>query len=478
MINRNKLKAGILNPSVTNTWAAFSAKAILNISLLGLASRYFEANQFNYWLLLNVFIGLQGIGDLGLSQVYTRAMSQAYSGADEIKIIDKSFQGEKKGVINEGLLSSLIGTYVRTVKWASIIYGLLLTIVGYFTLSDAVSGQGSMLYAVLSFLITILTIIVATRGNIYSIGLESIGRLYYSKKIDTIVNIFAIITNIILLIITKSILTLCVVNLLVIMIIIYNKRKALLESELGTAFSNKKYDNKIFSFLLPISLKSWLGSLFSYGLIQFTGLYLGGKLIPSKSSSFLLTIKVLDILKNLANAPFYSRIPFLNKIFINDERSVLIDFAEIRMRESIVVYFLGAGFLFLFGNDILALIGSSAALVSTKTLVYLISAFLLERVGALHIQLYSLSNHIVWHIANGITAILYLVFVGGLDYLNIDLITAVSSSFLFANGLFYMPYALKKSVTYYNIDLLSHFRNVLIIPFVFILSLIYFIIYA
>ena len=32
-----------------------------------------------------------------------------------------------------------------------------------------------------------------------------------------------------------------------------------------------------------------------------------------------------------------------------------------------------------------------------------------ERVGALHIQLYSMTNHIVWHIANGVTGILLIV---------------------------------------------------------------------
>jgi len=30
-------------------------------------------------------------------------------------------------------------------------------------------------------------------------------------------------------------------------------------------------------------------------------------------------------------------------------------------------------------------------------------AFWLERVGAMHIQLYSLTNHVLWHIANGVT---------------------------------------------------------------------------
>ena len=34
---------------------------------------------------------------------------------------------------------------------------------------------------------------------------------------------------------------------------------------------------------------------------------------------------------------------------------------------------------------------------------------LIERFGAMHIQVYSLTNHIVWHIANGISGALFLV---------------------------------------------------------------------
>ena len=35
-------------------------------------------------------------------------------------------------------------------------------------------------------------------------------------------------------------------------------------------------------------------------------------------------------------------------------------------------------------------------------------AFFAERFGAMHLQLYSLTNHIVWHIANGVTGLLMI----------------------------------------------------------------------
>ncbi|HMY00511.1 MAG TPA: hypothetical protein PKC44_12120, partial [Agitococcus sp.] len=37
------------------------------------------------------------------------------------------------------------------------------------------------------------------------------------------------------------------------------------------------------------------------------------------------------------------------------------------------------------------------------------AGYLAERVGAMHIQLYSTTNHIIWHIANGLTGCVMLV---------------------------------------------------------------------
>jgi uncharacterized membrane protein YdcZ (DUF606 family) len=36
-------------------------------------------------------------------------------------------------------------------------------------------------------------------------------------------------------------------------------------------------------------------------------------------------------------------------------------------------------------------------------------AFFTERFGAMHIQLYSTTNHIIWHVGNGVSGTIYLV---------------------------------------------------------------------
>ena len=71
------------------------------------------------------------------------------------------------------------------------------------------------------------------------------------------------------------------------------------------------------------------------------------------------------------------------------------------------------GFLFLslaiLAKPILQIIGSNAEFVPAGMWGLLGLGFLFERYGAHHIQLYSATNKIIWHIANGITGILFII---------------------------------------------------------------------
>jgi hypothetical protein len=60
-------------------------------------------------------------------------------------------------------------------------------------------------------------------------------------------------------------------------------------------------------------------------------------------------------------------------------------------------------------GPVLEAIGSRTAFVAPGVWALLALAFFAERFGAMHLQLYSLTNHIVWHIANGVTGVLMIV---------------------------------------------------------------------
>ena len=56
------------------------------------------------------------------------------------------------------------------------------------------------------------------------------------------------------------------------------------------------------------------------------------------------------------------------------------------------------------------MIGSSVAFPDPKVSLVLVAAFFVERYCAMHIQIYSLTHHIIWHIMNGVTGVLMIVF--------------------------------------------------------------------
>ena len=71
-----------------------------------------------------------------------------------------------------------------------------------------------------------------------------------------------------------------------------------------------------------------------------------------------------------------------------------------------VAGFIGLG---LFATPLLKLIGSNAEFVPPLLWGIMGLSMFAERYGAMHIQLYSTTNHIIWHIANGVSGIIYFV---------------------------------------------------------------------
>ena len=79
------------------------------------------------------------------------------------------------------------------------------------------------------------------------------------------------------------------------------------------------------------------------------------------------------------------------------------------MSLSLWSYVVGFILLGIFSTPLLSFIGSKAEFVSPILWVLMGLGMLIERYGAMHLQLYSTTNHIIWHIANGISGIICII---------------------------------------------------------------------
>ena len=142
--------------------------------------------------------------------------------------------------------------------------------------------------------------------------------------------------------------------------------------------------------------------IMSYGILQFSGIILAQYETSNLIVAYLFSIKIFEILKGFSNVPFYSQIPLMNNLFIRKEFRKLNSIFKLRGFMTTSIFAIGAMIIGLFNSYLLNYFEMNIELLNFDLWLVLSVAFFLERYGALHIQFLTLSNNIIWHIANGL----------------------------------------------------------------------------
>jgi O-antigen/teichoic acid export membrane protein len=173
-------------------------------------------------------------------------------------------------------------------------------------------------------------------------------------------------------------------------------------------FQRKAFDRNIFSAVWPSAWRSGAGIFMSQGLIQASGLIYAQHGSSASVASYLLGLRLVQAISQFSQAPFYSKLPMLSKLRATGNISKQIRLAAESMRLSYWVYVACFIFVSALATPLLEMIGSNADFPEPLLWTLLGIGIFTERFGAMHIQLYSTTNHIIWHIANGGSGILYL----------------------------------------------------------------------
>ena len=116
------------------------------------------------------------------------------------------------------------------------------------------------------------------------------------------------------------------------------------------------------------------------------------------------------MISSFSCAPFYSKLPLLPRLRAEGNIKGLLEVAGNGMRKSLWTYSLGFAAAGLLGPVILARLRSNVEFPQASFWVILGAMFFVERYAAMHLNLYSTTNHIITHIANGVTGLLSIGF--------------------------------------------------------------------
>ncbi len=429
------------------TWGNLIAKSSNLFILLPIVLSSFSQEDIVVWYLYFTIVSLQLLIDFGFLPTFSRLFSYAYSGLNIDEIQNVKDNKIAKGQPNWISLEYLFVATKKIYAYLSILSFLMAITMGSYLVYEPISKSTDPQNAWLGWLIVITIASLNLYTNSFIALLNGMDKVALVQKWQMISSFFGVVASSIALLVSKSL-------LLGISIFYF--------SYLGNFFINmllvKKYykrpkvslDQKLLSNLIkktifPTAWKSGLGIAMSLGIIQLSNIIVAKIESALNASSYMVALQIIRAISSFAQAPFYSRLPYFAQLYSKGHIKDLIELSIQRVKYSLIVFIFMFFFIGIFGSYLLGILDSKTNFVDSTMWILIGLAFFLERVGAMNLQLYTLSNHIVWHIANGITGIIMII-TAFLLYHYFGLYGLPIAMILSYSG-FYVPYTTKKMLT-------------------------------
>ena len=373
--------------------------------LLPLALQHFSVGDVNLWLLFGVLAAVLNLLDFGFLPTFVRfvAASQAAAGDSRsgAAAVDYVAAAREEPV---AVVATMRVVYRRITTVATSI-GLL---AGSAVVAGPIAEASSTMLAWSAWLLTVIGSAVRLFGGQYSAWLQGVEQIALLRRWESLIGTVAIAAASLAVVLDLGLLGVVAATQAGALVNFAVNRQLAKRLSSGSWEGGVEVSQRIMGFLWPAAWRSGIGTLAAAGVVQATGIVYA-QLVPAQSSApYLLALRLADVARNLANVFFYSKIPLLSRLFGEgqiDRVRAIARLGMFRTNWSLVAAFI---FLGAAGPTILDLISANTAFVSVDVWYLLGIAMALERIGAMHLQLYSLTNRIIWHKANGIAGLIAL----------------------------------------------------------------------
>lgn len=426
----------------------------------------FSKEEIVVWYLYFTIVSLQLLIDFGFLPTFTRLFSYAFSGLtiSEIEYV-KERKVDREGINWNSLRIVFLATKSIYIK-LSILTFLLAVTIGSWFVYEPFNAILNPQEAWLGWFLIISIASFSLYANSFVALLMGMNKVALVQRWQMISSIMAVITSAIAILILKSLfIGIFIFYMWYVVNFIINYKLSKKYFRGGNEIINRKeVEAFIKTTIWPTAWRSGLGVSFSMGLIQLSSMVIAKIGTASVAASYMLGLQIIRAISSFSQAPFYSLLPKFTQLYARDRISELLTLSKKRMQISFAVFLLMFLIIGLFIDVLLEFIGSNASFPTSKVWIILGAAFLVERYGAMYLQLYTLTNHIIWHIANGVTGTLMIIF--AIIFYRGEAIIIYPLAMLLAYSLFYTPYVLKKTYKEYNLKLLKQEKDNFILVFI------------
>lgn len=360
-----EIKSNVLfNKINLYSWLNLFSKLIIPILILPLIFKKYNSGDSQEWLYFLNIMSMAVFFDFGTISLQNRIYGYI-----------KGKYGMSPQVFNTKFNSILLAT---SVFWFLIVFFYLYNVKEYVSLII-------VLGLISNYVVVYVQNIIFAQNYVVQ-----------SKNIETFYNIVRLIYCILLIKINTSFIVLldCYYGFYIFLAInyIFLVKKVSVNYRYG--LSNpinliKKYKRQIFS--------AWFATSFSTGIFFISNVYLVDKFNNYAWGNYLFTVRVIDMISNMAFVPFYSRIPHFTNLYFKNDKVKLKSEMFHNLLISVSIYIGLALFCTIFVNFVLDLMKTNTKLIGIKNLLLIFCSMLLYKLGTSFLQISGFGNKIDWH---------------------------------------------------------------------------------
>jgi hypothetical protein len=413
IVNYKALANKIWNSPTLMTWLSYSTKAFSLFGVIPLVLKQLHAGDIALWYLFSTIIALQSIADFGFRATFSRIISYAFTGASDIGIFKPQSMVEKKETgPNLPLLHGIISIMKRIYICLTLVLLVLMLVFGTWSMRIPIRNSLNTHQSWICWLVVVFVTCVSFYAKVYMNYLEGLFKIATVRRVETLTSLGSIFSSIAVLIFYPSLLNLVVVNQVWVLIVSLRDWYLALKVESGLYKSISKiipFDKLLFRKIWSPAWRSGLSGFMSVGLTNLTGLVYAQFGSSEAVASYLLALRIISQVRDVAMAPFYSKLPLLARLRVVNDLPGLIKTCRRGMFLSHTVFAVFFCLIGLFSGPLLKMIGSKVEFVNQWFWLLLGIAYFIHRYGGMHMQIYLSTNHIISHIADGISGILYII---------------------------------------------------------------------
>jgi hypothetical protein len=343
------------------------------------------------------------MADFGFSPSFVRAIAYARAGRISLETSEGA-----TGIPNEELLAEIYSVMRRAYGLLTLCVLCLAAVIGSLALAKPISELAHPGIGWLAWAVVALCSAINFRNTMFATWLQGLNEVALLRRTESILVLGSTSVTAVGILLSKQFFASVAIAQLSMVAVSFGLRALALKTAPRDIRPCDLLKNQVFQFIWPAAWRSGVGVAMSSAIIQASGVIYAQCASAQRVAPYLFAMRIMQMIVQTSMAPFYSKIPWFASLYGAGKFEELVPAARKAMARCHWVFIAGVLGIAAAVPTLLKLLGSRTEFVPLSLWMVMGVAFLIERIGAMHMQFYSLSNHILWHVANGISGTLYI----------------------------------------------------------------------